>query len=94
MNDTSEVFEQIFRNARQNAIMIMSRDGLVQRVNEAFTTAYGYTREDLQGKHFRLPYIEKDQITLRPEIELNITHREGAATDENTWCTKTALPFG
>lgn len=83
MFDSSEIFDQLFHNAKQNAMMIMTGDGIVHQVNQAFTTAYGYTTEDLALKHFRLLYLEKDQVLLRPELELNTTHREGACTDEN-----------
>ncbi len=74
-------------------MLVMSTDGLVHDVNEAFTTAYGYLLEDLKGKHFRVLYLEKDQITQRPEIELNTTHREGASTDENYLVHKDGTPI-
>lgn len=92
MRDTSLVFGQLFQNAKQNGIMIMTGEGIVQEVNEAFTIAYGYTTEDLASKHFRVLYLEKDQITLRPEIELNITHREGSGSDENYLVHKDGTP--
>lgn len=93
MFDTSEVFSQLFSHAKQTAIMIMNGEGIVQQVNEAFTTAYGYTSEDLASKHFRILYIKKDQVTLRPEIELNTTHRAGASSDENYLVHKDGTPI-
>jgi PAS domain S-box-containing protein len=93
MFDTTEVFEQLFRNAKQTGILIMNGEGIVQEVNEAFTTAYGYTTEDLASKHFRVLYLEKDQVTLRPEIELNTVHREGSGTDENYLVHKDDTPI-
>lgn len=93
MPDTSSIFDQLFRNAKQNSMMILDGKGIVQEVNEAFTTAYGYTTEDLAFKHFRVLFIEKDQVTLRPEIELNTTHREGSSTDENYLVHKDGTPI-
>jgi PAS domain S-box-containing protein len=83
MIDTSNFFDAIYNNSAQNAIMIMDAKGIIKEVNPAFTIAYGYTTEDLQGKHFKILYTEKDQTILRPEIELNTTHRQGFCGDEN-----------
>jgi PAS domain S-box-containing protein len=90
--DTSSFFELLFINAKQNGMLIMSEEGIVQKVNEAFTTAYGYTTEDLKSKHFRILYIEKDQLTRRPELELETTLREGSSTDENYLVHKDGTP--
>src|SRR5215218_670426 len=93
MEETQAFFDNIFINAKANAIMIMDEKGIVDRVNTAFTTAYGYTTEDLKEKHFRILYTEKDQLTRRPEIELNTTHREGSSTDENYLVHKDGTPI-
>lgn len=93
MPDTAEFFDWIFRNAKQNALMIMNGSGIIMRVNEAFTDAYGYTPEDLQDKHFRVLYTEKDQVIRLPELELNTTHREGASSDENYLVHKDGTPI-
>jgi PAS domain S-box-containing protein len=83
MEEQQQVFDAIFINAKANAILIMDFNGIIDRVNNAFTTAYGYTTDELKAKHFRLLYTEKDQLTRRPEIELNTVHREGSSSDEN-----------
>lgn len=93
MPDTSTFFDLLFKNSKANGMLIMSTEGIIESVNEAFTSAYGYTTEDLKSKHFRILYIEKDQMTRRPEIELNITHREGASSDENYLVHKDQTPI-
>ena len=93
MADTSVFFESLFNNAKQNGFIIMSLEGIIEQVNEAFTTAYGYTTEDLKSTHFRILYTEKDRITRRPEIELNTTYREGSSTDENYLVHKDGTPI-
>lgn len=93
MKDTQQYFDAIFNNAKANAILVMNEAGIVDRVNTAFTTAYGYTTQDLQAKHFRILYIEKDQLTRRAEIELNTVHREGASSDENYLVHKDGTPI-
>lgn len=93
MADTHLFFDNIFNNAKANAIMIMDENGIVDRVNTAFTTSFGYTTDDLKSKHIRVLYIEKDQLTRRPEIELNQTHREGSSSDENYLVHKDGTPI-
>jgi PAS domain S-box-containing protein len=93
MNETLPYFDAIFNNAKVNAILIMDAQGIIEQVNAAFTTAYGYTTNDLKTKHFRLLYIEKDQLIRRPEIELNTTHREGSSSDENYIVHKDGTPI-
>lgn len=93
MINTSQFFDQIFSNSRQNGIIILSVDGIIQQVNEAFATTYGYTTDDLQSKHVRVLYTDKDQATRRPEIELSVTMREGAGSDENYLVHKDGTPI-
>jgi PAS domain S-box-containing protein len=93
MEEPQAIFDAIFSNAKVNGIIIMDSHGIVERVNTAFTSAYGYSSEDLKGKHFRILYTEKDQLTRRPEIELNTVHREGSSTDENYLVHKDGTPI-
>jgi PAS domain S-box-containing protein len=93
MAGTNAFFDFIFNNSRQNGMFIMSEEGIIQQVNEAFTTAYGYTTDDLQSQHFRILFIEKDQATRKPEIELSTTIREGAGIDENYLVHKDGTPI-
>jgi PAS domain S-box-containing protein len=93
MMNTADFFSGIFNNARQSAMIIMSNKGIIKQVNEAFSNAYGYTTEDLQSKHFHLLYIEKDKVTLKPEIELNIVMREGCSSDNNYLVHKDGTPI-
>ena len=89
---TQHLFEAIFNNAKANGIIIMDAKGIIQEVNRAFTTAFGYTTNDLKSKHSRTLFLQKDQITLLPEIELNQTHRDGASSDENYLVHKDGTP--
>jgi len=90
---TQHLFDALFNNAKANSIIIMDEKGIIQEVNRAFTNAFGYTTEDLQSKHTRTLFLQKDQLTLLPEIELNQTHREGASSDENYMVHKDGTPI-
>jgi PAS domain S-box-containing protein len=93
MAEKQTFFDDIFSNAKATAIIVMDDYGIIDRVNTAFTTAYGYSSEDLKTKHFRILYVEKDQLTRRPEIELNVVHREGSSMDENYLVHKNGTPI-
>jgi PAS domain S-box-containing protein len=90
---TQQLFDAIFNNAKANGIIIMDEKGIIQEVNGAFTTAFGYTTGDLKSKHTRTLFLQKDQLTLLPEIELNQTHRDGASSDENYLVHKDGTPI-
>ena len=93
MLDTSHFFEAIFSNSRSNGIIVYNDEGIIQKVNDAFTQAYGYTNEDLRGIHFRVTFPDKDQKARKPEIELNTTLREGSSLDENYLINKEGVPI-
>jgi PAS domain S-box-containing protein len=90
---TQQLFYEMFNNAKVNGIMIMDEKGVIQQVNGAFTSAFGYTTDDLISKHTRTLFLQKDQLTLLPEIEINQTHREGASSDENYLVHKDGTPI-
>ncbi len=48
----------------------MNVDGVVTGINMAFTTAFGYTDDDIIGEHFRLLFTEEDRKAGLPETEL------------------------
>lgn len=93
MTDTQEFFEDIFKGAKTTAVMLMNSNGIIERVNGAFTTAFGYSTDDLKGKHFRLLYIEKDKLLRKPDMELANVHEEGASNDENYLLHKNGTPI-
>jgi PAS domain S-box-containing protein len=93
MLHTAQFFDSIYNNARQNAILLLNEEGMVLGVNRAFTTAYGYTAEDLHAVHFRILFLEKDQATRRPDIELSTVLREGSSSDENYLVHKDGTPI-
>jgi|GEM_PF-791924 len=90
---TQQLFDAIFNNAKANGIVIMDENGIIQQVNGAFTTAFGYTNEELKSKHTRTLFLQKDQLIRLPEIELNQTHREGSTSDENYLVHKDGTPI-
>lgn len=80
--NTAHFFDSIFRTAKKDGMLILNRRGEVQRVNTAFTFAFGYTQGDLEGMHIRMLFTEADQLHARPEEELLLARRDGSASDD------------
>ena len=54
--DYSLFFDIFFNGAKQNAIIIMTTEGIITDINTAFAMAFGYSKSELLGKHFRIFY--------------------------------------
>lgn len=79
----SPLFKSVFDNATITAIQIMDTDGFVLHVNTAFTRSFGYTKEDLQGKHCKVLFTEEDRAMQMPEREIEKVNQHGSANDKN-----------
>ncbi|HXL57718.1 MAG TPA: PAS domain S-box protein [Chitinophagaceae bacterium] len=89
---TFEFFDLFFNTAKQNSVIIMNTDGLILKVNEAFTTAFGYSIDDLAEKNFNLLFTEEDKKSDKPAKELQKIKSEGSANDDNYLVHKDGLP--
>lgn len=79
----SPLFKSIYENAATNTIALMDEEGYIIDVNEAFTHSFGYTKDDLHGKHGRVLFSEDDQKNQIPEIEIETVKQQGSAGDKN-----------
>lgn len=94
--NTSSFFEYYYNNAQINAIIILNMEGLVLDINRAFTKHFGYEKDEIRGKHFRLLFLQKDNEAYMPKKELETVLANGQSHDENyivgkngkaIWCT-------
>jgi len=76
-------FETLFANTKQNIIVLMNLEGIIQQVNDAFVNSFGYTRQDIIGAHFSILYTEDDRSKDVPQRELNTVLHQGQAYDNN-----------
>lgn len=79
----SPLLKNMFDNATINGMQVMDTDGYILHVNEAFQHAFGYTSEDLHGKHCRVLFTQEDQKMLLPEMEIERVKQHGSAVDRN-----------
>ena len=54
-------FESLFKNAKQNAVLIIRMDGTVTAFNPAFIENFGYLEDDLIGKNASVLFTLADQ---------------------------------
>lgn len=76
-------FDALFRNARQNAVLLMGGDGVITAVSPAFTLSFGYTSQDLSGRYFACLYTAEDREKGVPENELRNVMQDGRSSDNN-----------
>ena len=81
--DSSLFYTAIFRQSKQNAMLILDLEGYILQCNKAFENQFGYTANDLVGKHTRLFFTVEDQHLKKPEIEISTVKEKGVAEDNN-----------
>jgi two-component system CheB/CheR fusion protein len=82
-NSDFNFIEALFKNARQNAALLMQTDGTVSAINNAFTDHFGYQEKDIVGKNGMILFTEEDQRKGLPEKELQNVLLTGQANDNN-----------
>lgn len=80
---TAPFFEGIFHNARQNLVIVMDENGIVQGINEAFINFSQYTEDDIVGKLPIMLYTQEDQEKMKFQRELKNVKEQGVSSDNN-----------
>lgn len=71
----------------------MDEHGRMLYINDAFKNAFGFSDEDVIGKHVRMLFTVEDQKALRPELEVTMVKKQGFATDQNYCMHKNGQPI-
>ncbi|HUR12623.1 MAG TPA: PAS domain-containing protein [Flavitalea sp.] len=90
--DSGIFFESVFNNAKLNAILIMDEKGIIIKANQAFSSAFGYTAEELKGQYFDLFFVDSDRKAHVPEKEIIKVNTTGSADDDNYLVHKDGTP--
>ncbi|HMJ48641.1 MAG TPA: PAS domain-containing protein [Ferruginibacter sp.] len=83
MINTDGFFKGIFKNARENSVIILDNKGVILQVNQSFITAFGYKTRDIVGKHLRILFTKEDRKLKRPEAEVTSALELGSKSDNN-----------
>ncbi|MEO6584112.1 MAG: PAS domain-containing protein [Ferruginibacter sp.] len=92
MLKTEDFFKDIFKNARENSVLILSTEGVILHTSRSFSMAFGYRETELAGKHFRILFTEADQKLKKPESEVKTALSKGSRSDNNYLLRKDGIP--
>lgn len=78
-----DYFEALYRNTKENTVILINPDGRIAAVNDAFSQCFGYDKKEIEGKNSTILFTEEDQKNDCPEKEIKKTLRTGQANDNN-----------
>ena len=71
----------MIQSVKDYAIFMLDPNGLISTWNEGAERTKGYKAEEIIGHHFREFYPPEDQLSKKPEKELEIAIRDGRVED-------------
>ena len=80
---TFDYFEALYRNTKENTVILIKPDGTIAAVNTSFTKCFGYEEKDVAGKNSAMLFTEEDQKAGRPQREIKTTLETGQSNDNN-----------
>ena len=78
-----DYFEALYRNTKENTVILIEPDGCIAAVNAAFKDCFGYEEKDIVGKNSAILFTEEDQKNRCPEKEIKRTLKTGQSNDNN-----------
>ncbi|MEJ7609932.1 MAG: PAS domain S-box protein [Ferruginibacter sp.] len=93
MINTLGFFESIFKNAKENSVIMMDQKGSIIEVNRSFLSAFGYRQSQLVGKNFSMLFTAKDRKANKPALEIKTAVAKGSKSDNNYLVHKDGTPI-
>ena len=93
MVNTTSFFDDVFKNSKENSIILMDTTGTIIDLNKGFLQSFGYFKKDLIGKNFELLFTPNDNDQNKPAKELKTTLAKGSSSDNNYLLNKEGLPI-
>lgn len=93
MINTLHFFDGIFKNAKENSILLMDTNGKIVDVNKGFLTAFGYTKKLVIGKNFEFLFTPKDRDKGKPALEIKSVLSKGSKSDNNYLLNSEHIPI-
>jgi PAS domain S-box-containing protein len=87
LSQSEERFRLLVEGAKEYAILRLDSDGRIASWNAGAQRSYGYTAEEVVGKHFRSLYPRSEADTDRPEEDLKRATESGEISFEG-WRAK------
>jgi len=88
MNTFDNQFESLFYRSKQNALLIIDINGIVNAINPAFIHTFGYSEMDLVGKNANILFTKADQQKRLFKKEIEQVLEKGQSFDNNYFVKK------
>lgn len=92
MINTQGFFEDVFKNAKENSVIILDTEGNILDVNQGFLRAFGYKKEHVIGNNFSMLFTEHDRTANKPAEEVKAALAKGTKSDNNYLVHKDGTP--
>ncbi len=93
MTTIQGIFAEIFANAKENSVLLLSENGIILQANPCFLNAFGYAEKALVGQNFAMLFTKKDRALKRPQLEVKIALETGSKSDNNFLMHKDGTPI-
>lgn len=81
LTNTEELFRLVVEEARDFAIFVLDRDGIIISWNEGSERIFGWSEAEIVGKHFAILFVPADREHGIPETELQCARETGRGPD-------------
>lgn len=82
LQKSEERYHRMVEEVQEYAIILLSKEGIIENWNAGAEKIKGYAKEDVIGKHFRIFYPEEDQLSSLPERLMGQAATHGKASHE------------
>jgi PAS domain S-box-containing protein len=87
LKESEERYHGMVAEVEDYAIILLSKEGLIQNWNKGAEKIKGYSEQEIVGQHFRKFYLPEDQKSQLPERLIRIAEVNGKAGSEG-WRVK------
>jgi PAS domain S-box-containing protein len=93
LRKSEEQYHRMVGEVQDYAIILLSRDGTIETWNKGAEKIKGYTRQEAQGKNFRIFYTPEDRARSLPEALIQEAVTNGKANHEGWRLRKDGSQF-
>jgi PAS domain S-box-containing protein len=93
LKNSEERFHRMVSEVQDYAIILLSKEGIIENWNKGAEKIKGYSTEEIVGKNFSIFYTPHDREVDLPGQLMKIAHQEGKATHEGWRVRKDGSKF-
>src|SRR5215213_9332611 len=89
----ADIYRTVLEGARDFSILLLDPEGRIELWNRGAEAIFGYTAEEVRGRHFDFLFFESDRALDAPACELDTARRAGRADDTRWHLHKSRRPI-